>query len=94
MGPENLCKVADFGLAQSGGSSGLVIVEEQLKLPVRWLAPEAITTRKFSEYSDCWAFGVTVWEIFSCKKTPYAVLLFAVRVLEVTARCTYLRDHP
>eukprot|EP00041_Stephanoeca_diplocostata_P034351 m.1167510 g.1167510 ORF g.1167510 m.1167510 type:complete len:1398 (-) comp24507_c0_seq2:220-4413(-) len=71
VGPQNLCKVADFGLAQNGGSSGLVILEEKLKLPVRWLAPEAITTRKFSEYSDCWAYGVTVWEILTYGNIPF-----------------------
>ena len=40
-------------------------------LPVRWIAFECFYS-KFSQKSDVWAFGVTMWEIFTlAKEQPY-----------------------
>ena len=38
--------------------------------PIRWMAPECITTSKYSLKSDVWAFGVTVIEIIT-QSVPY-----------------------
>lgn len=45
---------------------------ETLKLAVKWIPPECLTTKKFSEKSDIWAMGVTMWEIMSYGAVPYA----------------------
>lgn len=34
------------------------------KLPIRWLAPEAWQSYRFSEASDCWSFGILMWEVY------------------------------
>ena len=40
-------------------------------MPIRWMATECFSG-KFSEKSDVWAFGVTLWELFSlAKQLPY-----------------------
>lgn len=39
--------------------------------PLGWMAPEAIKTEVFTIYSDVWAFGVVLWEIFTYGFQPY-----------------------
>jgi len=38
---------------------------------VRWLSPEALKRRIYSEASDVWAFAVTLWEVLSLALVPY-----------------------
>ncbi|XP_035730806.1 tyrosine-protein kinase Btk29A-like isoform X3 [Vespa mandarinia] len=73
VGSENVVKVADFGLARyvlddqytsSGGT----------KFPIKWAPPEVLNYTRFSSKSDVWAYGVLMWEIFTCGKMPYGRL--------------------
>jgi tyrosine-protein kinase Fes/Fps len=76
-----LPKISDFGLAFQKGSTGNYIYKPGQAVPgstfslltfiVQWAAPEVLTKKKFSQYSDVWSFGVTVWEIFSEGMHPY-----------------------
>lgn len=43
------------------------------KWPLKWYAPECINFFKFSNKSDVWSFGVTMWEAFSYGGKPYKV---------------------
>ena len=64
-----LVKIADYGLAMDASTyfyaSGDV-------LPMRWMSPEAILRRKFSEKSDVFAFGVLLWELWSYAELPFS----------------------
>ncbi|EKX35660.1 hypothetical protein GUITHDRAFT_53133, partial [Guillardia theta CCMP2712] len=37
----------------------------------RWMAPESLLRHRYSEKSDVWAFGVTLWEVWTYGKVPY-----------------------
>lgn len=63
-------KVSDFGLARDRSSAGQRC--HLSTLPIRWTPPEVLRQQEWSEKSDVWAFGVTMWEIFSNGSEPYA----------------------
>ncbi|CAP35165.2 Protein CBG17535 [Caenorhabditis briggsae] len=45
---------------------------KQVTLPVRWMAPESVQTYKFTEKTDVWSYGITLYEIFTLGNRPYA----------------------
>lgn len=63
-------KVCDFGLTVGtyGRTHRTVAGAE---LPTRYLPPESLRKRRFSEKSDVWAFGVTAWELLTDGNLPY-----------------------
>uniref|UniRef100_A0A671KEG1 non-specific protein-tyrosine kinase n=1 Tax=Sinocyclocheilus anshuiensis TaxID=1608454 RepID=A0A671KEG1_9TELE len=68
VGDNNVCKVADFGLAR-------VIQTVALKwFPVKWTAPEAIHENKFTIKSDVWSFGILLYEIVTFGQMPYPTM--------------------
>ena len=69
----NVVKVADFGLAREmlPGKDLWELRDQSLKLAIKWLAPEVLTKRRFSEFSDVWSAGITMWEILTYGELPY-----------------------
>eukprot|EP01134_Creolimax_fragrantissima_P003658 CFRG3658T1 len=65
-------KLSDFGLARVYDNEATYVMESGGLLPIRWMAVESITARQFTELTDVWAYGVTIWEIFSNGERPYA----------------------
>ena len=49
-------------------------MEKSQAVPVRWMAPETLRQMKFSTASDVWAYGVTIWEIYTFGKKPYSLI--------------------
>ncbi|XP_011407098.1 PREDICTED: tyrosine-protein kinase receptor UFO-like [Amphimedon queenslandica] len=66
-------KVADFGLSKdvSGNVYFRQGMSSGVKLPIKWMAIESIEDGIFTEKTDIWSFGITVWEVFNGGKTPY-----------------------
>jgi len=75
VGPNNLLKIADLGLAHEMVVDGeYYILPERIPLALKWMSPESMENLFFSEYSDVWAIGVTIWEIFSYGEMPLKTL--------------------
>ncbi|ESO02913.1 hypothetical protein HELRODRAFT_81195, partial [Helobdella robusta] len=67
----NILKVADFGLTRNMNSSDYYKKTTDGRLPVKWMAPEALFDRKYTTKSDVWSFGILLWEIFTLGGNPY-----------------------
>lgn len=70
-------KVSDFGMARFI-DRGYYISSGKLK-PVRWCAPEVLEYNRYSFKSDVWAFGVTMWEMFSKSRILYLLLIYLIK---------------
>ncbi|XP_063299570.1 tyrosine-protein kinase FRK [Pelobates fuscus] len=72
VGENSVYKVADFGLARVFEDDNNVYeAKNDVKLPLKWTAPEAARKNKFSVKSDVWAFGILIFEIVTYGKMPY-----------------------
>ncbi|GAV01121.1 hypothetical protein RvY_11881-1 [Ramazzottius varieornatus] len=65
-----IAKISDFGLARKG--ENFYVMGSNAGLPVRWMPPEALSSKSFSQSSDVWSCDVQLWEIFSMGGIPYA----------------------
>ncbi|XP_056422342.1 tyrosine-protein kinase FRK [Hyla sarda] len=71
VGENSVYKVADFGLARVFEDDNVYQATNDTKLPLKWTAPEAIRSNKFTVKSDVWAFGILLFEISTYGKMPY-----------------------
>lgn len=65
-------KIADFGLSRELQDNAEYQPTRLVKLPIKWMAPEAIERLVFNEKTDVWAFGVTTWEVMTGGNTPFS----------------------
>lgn len=64
-------KIADFGLARNLGNTDYYRRTTHGRLPVKWLAIEALFDQQYTVKTDVWSFGILLWEIFTLGGTPY-----------------------
>jgi len=79
--------ISDFGMAR------LKDTENTTKSnigPLRWMAPEAMTKREYSEASDVFSYGVTLWEMVT-KLRPWGNMEPAAIVIAVSQKNTRLK---
>uniref|UniRef100_A0A673C4I8 Tyrosine-protein kinase n=1 Tax=Sphaeramia orbicularis TaxID=375764 RepID=A0A673C4I8_9TELE len=67
---EQICKIADFGLARLIEDNEYT-AREGTKFPIKWTSPEAINYGTFSIKSDVWSFGILLTEIVTYGRIPY-----------------------
>ncbi|XP_053970588.1 uncharacterized protein LOC128872175 isoform X1 [Hylaeus volcanicus] len=86
VGQNLTIKVSDHAMYCSKYDHHYYIDGSNAKIPLRWMAWEAVLLSKRSCQADVWSFAVTVWEIFmNCEEMPYADLT-AEQVLENCGR--------
>ena len=64
-------RIADFGMAREILNTTEYYSKSGGNIPVRWTAPEALFHQKYSERSDVWSFGMTMFEIWSLGLNPW-----------------------
>ncbi|CAG0893546.1 unnamed protein product [Darwinula stevensoni] len=98
LAEENIVKISDFGLARDIYEGNQYAQKGGGPLPIKWMALESLTQDMvYTSKSDVWAYGVTLWEMFSLGKTPYPGMNGAelVRLLQTGYRMEAPRfaDH-
>ncbi|CAL8322704.1 unnamed protein product [Lota lota] len=68
---DEVMKIADFGLARDVHHIDYYKKTTNGRLPVKWMAPEALFDRIYTHQSDVWSFGVLLWEMFTMGGSPY-----------------------
>ncbi|KAI3359199.1 hypothetical protein L3Q82_002716 [Scortum barcoo] len=85
-------KIGDYGLSHSRYKDDYYITQDQIWVPLRWIAPELIDevhgnllVVDQTKSSNIWSLGVTTWELFELGNQPYRhysdrqVLTYAVK---------------
>lgn len=64
-------RISDTALSRDLFSSDYHCLGDNENRPIKWLAIEALLLKQFSEASDVWSFGVTLWELMTLGLQPY-----------------------
>lgn len=51
--------------------SAFQLSDRRGQIPIKWTAPEALATGRYTIKCDVWSYGVLLWEIFSYGDVPY-----------------------
>ena len=58
--------MADFGLSVKSDAK-----PRKGDIAIKWTPPEALFRNIYSQQSDVWSYGITMWEIFTFGEMPY-----------------------
>ncbi|XP_015122138.1 discoidin domain-containing receptor 2 [Diachasma alloeum] len=80
-------KVSDHAMYSSKYDGEYYVNECYAKIPLRWMAWEAVLLGKRSCQADIWSYATTVWEILTyCEDLPYSDMT-SEQVLENCGKC-------
>ncbi|XP_073243693.1 fibroblast growth factor receptor 2-like [Porites lutea] len=71
LSEDRAVKIADSGFLRHANESEIYEVTSVHKLPMKWMAPEALESGIFTFKTDVWSFGVVLWELATMGGTPY-----------------------
>eukprot|EP00117_Sycon_ciliatum_P029530 scpid28082/ scgid23489/ Insulin receptor; Insulin receptor subunit alpha; Insulin receptor subunit beta len=64
-------KIGDFGMARDVKVSDYYRVKASALLPIRWMARESILDGIFTTQTDCWSYGIVLFEMITFGGLPY-----------------------
>ncbi|KAE9413069.1 hypothetical protein Angca_002853, partial [Angiostrongylus cantonensis] len=65
---KSIVKISDFGLSKQ---VEVYKIQAHERLPIRWQAPEVISTRIYTAKCDVYSYGILLWEIFNNGEQPF-----------------------
>ena len=71
VGNNNTLKISDFGLTRKVSEEMIYMGNTQRRLPIKWMAVEAIFDQEFTMYSDVWV----PWFLLFCERWAKTLLL-------------------
>lgn len=76
LSKNNVCKIADFGLARWVGDHGIYQrLDRNQPVPIKWMAPESLSENgTYTTKSDVFSAGILMWEVVTLGATPYDLL--------------------
>jgi hypothetical protein len=77
-------KISDFGYSRKVGAEAAAVTESNTG-PIRWMSPENIQKKIYSEKSDVWSFGCLIIELLT-GQLPYANFLGSLPELALAIR--------
>jgi len=72
VGDQQVIKISDFGRMKQSYDHCYYKLNSTTRVPLRWLSKEALNEAKYTQASDVFAFGVTLWEVYTYGCQPYA----------------------
>uniref|UniRef100_A0A914CIT2 receptor protein-tyrosine kinase n=2 Tax=Acrobeloides nanus TaxID=290746 RepID=A0A914CIT2_9BILA len=64
-------KISDFGLSRNVVYNDYYRKKGPGRIPIKWMAPEALDKNMYTVYSDVWSYGIVLWEVMTLGGTPY-----------------------
>ena len=66
--------------------------KKETAMPIRWMAPESVIDKKFSEDTDIWSYGIVLWEIVTYGEVPFGK--FSNETVDFMVRDGYTPNLP